>query len=123
MRPAVNLEDAGLIRRMFALFHGAPAVADPERAVQPASPALRVRLMALFCRSAAAAKIFPDNLHVRTSCPAVLRQRLDTFPKICFLSCRPERPLQPAAPAIGMQLVCLFCWNVMVFAENLHARP
>jgi proteasome component ECM29 len=64
MRPAVDLEDESLIRRMFALFHGSVSGGVPDRQVQPAAAALRLRLMGLFSRSLAAASTFPENLKV-----------------------------------------------------------
>ena len=67
MRPAVDLEDSGLIRRMLQLFHGSPAAAaEAERRVQPASAGLRARLVSLFCRSISAANAFPENLQVHS---------------------------------------------------------
>lgn len=67
-RPAVDLEDAALVTRLFALFHGtprdAPSVPPAERAT-PAGPALQARLMGMFTRSAAAANAFPAVLQAR----------------------------------------------------------
>lgn len=64
----MDLEDAGLLRKMFALFHGTPPdlhnMTD-ERRVMPASPAVRAQLVGLFSRSITASSIFPDNLRVR----------------------------------------------------------
>ncbi|KAK9834910.1 hypothetical protein WJX81_007994 [Elliptochloris bilobata] len=64
-RPAVDLEDAALVERLFALFHGtlkgAPGVLPAERAT-PAGPALQARLMGMFTRSVAAANAFPAVL-------------------------------------------------------------
>lgn len=67
MRPPVDLEDAALLRRMFALFHGTPPNAQDasnEKRIMPASPAVRARLVGLFSRSIAAASMFPENLRV-----------------------------------------------------------
>ena len=52
---------------MFALFHGTnehTAGAPPDKKVQPASPAVRYRLMSLLKRSLLAANSFPANLQV-----------------------------------------------------------
>ena len=52
---------------MFFLFHGSEQKGtqlSPEKKVQPASPAVRARLMSLLKRSLAAANSFPDNLQV-----------------------------------------------------------
>ncbi len=75
-RPAVDLEDAALITRLFALFHGtpegAPGVPAHERAM-PAGPALQARLMGMFTRSLAAANAFPAVLQARhAAVPALL---------------------------------------------------
>ena len=67
MRPPVDLEDAALLRRMFALFHGTPPNAQDvsvEKRIMPASPAIRARLVSMFSRSIAAASMFPANLRV-----------------------------------------------------------
>ena len=67
-RLGVDLEDAALVARLFALFHGtpgdAPSVPPAERAT-PAGPALQARLMGMFTRSAAAANAFPAVLQAR----------------------------------------------------------
>ena len=67
-RPPVDLEDAALVARLFALFHGtpdsAPGVPPAERAT-PAGPALQARLMGMFTRSVAAANAFPAVLQAR----------------------------------------------------------
>lgn len=66
--PAVDLEDAALVARLFALFHGtpegSPGVLPAERAT-PAGAALQARLMGMFTRSAAAANAFPAVLQAR----------------------------------------------------------
>ena len=67
-KPDVSLEDASLIRQMFSLFHGSEqknAQLPPDRKVQPASPAVRAKLMGLLKRSLVAANSFPDNLQVQ----------------------------------------------------------
>ena len=68
-KPEVSLEDAELIKTMFHLFHGSgqkDAQLPAEKTVQPASPAVRARLMSLLKRSLAAANAFPDNLQVHS---------------------------------------------------------
>ncbi len=72
-RPAVDLEDAALVGRLFALFHGAPEGGGPgapeaERPT-PAAPALQARLMGVFMRSLAAANAFPAVLQARPPRP------------------------------------------------------
>ena len=71
----MDLEDAALVARLFALFHGtpegAPGVPPAERAT-PAGPALQARLMGMFTRSAAAANAFPAVLQARLSEPSAL---------------------------------------------------
>jgi hypothetical protein len=72
-RPAVDLEDAALVGRLFALFHGAPEGGGPgapeaERPT-PAAPALQARLMGVFTRSLAAANAFPAVLQARPPRP------------------------------------------------------
>ncbi|KAI8005221.1 Malate dehydrogenase, glyoxysomal [Camellia lanceoleosa] len=60
----VNLDDANLISRLFLLFNGnteAERIA-PESRVIPGNPALRARLMSIFCRSITAANSFPSTL-------------------------------------------------------------
>ena len=68
-KPDVSLEDAELIKAMFSLFHGSGqkgAQLPAEQTVQPASAAVRARLMSLLKRSLAAANAFPDNLQVHS---------------------------------------------------------
>ncbi len=67
-RPAVDQEDAALVARLFALFHGTPEGATgvpPGERATPAGPALQARLMGMFTRSAAAANAFPAVLQAR----------------------------------------------------------
>ena len=58
-----------MVKGMFALFHGTDeehsAGVPPDKKVQPASPAVRYRLMSLVKRSLLAASSFPANLQVR----------------------------------------------------------
>ena len=68
-KPDVSLEDAELIEAMFSLFHGSGqkgAQLPAEQTAQPASAAVRARLMSLLKRSLAAANAFPDNLQVHS---------------------------------------------------------
>ncbi|PSR90112.1 Proteasome-associated protein [Actinidia chinensis var. chinensis] len=66
----VNLEDANLISKLFLLFNGNAEVERiaPESRVIPGSPALRVRLMSIFCRSITAANSFPSTLQCIFGC-------------------------------------------------------
>ncbi|CAL5425499.1 unnamed protein product [Camellia sinensis] len=66
----VNLDDANLISRLFLLFNGnteAERIA-PESRVIPGNPALRARLMSIFCRSITAANSFPSTLQCIFGC-------------------------------------------------------
>ncbi|KAI3523966.1 hypothetical protein L1887_02516 [Cichorium endivia] len=66
----VQLEDAKLINRLFLLFNGnvgAEHIAADLR-VSPGNPALRVRLMSVFCRSVTAANSFPSTLQCIFGC-------------------------------------------------------
>ena len=68
-KPDVSLENAELIEAMFSLFHGSGqkgAQLPAEQTVQPASAAVRARVMSLLKRSLAAANAFPDNLQVHS---------------------------------------------------------
>ncbi|CAK0785632.1 hypothetical protein CVIRNUC_008843 [Coccomyxa viridis] len=70
-KPDISLEDAELIKAMFSLFHGSGqkgAQLPAEQMVQPASAAVRARLMSLLKRSLAAANAFPDNLQAIFAC-------------------------------------------------------
>ncbi|CAA3007764.1 proteasome-associated ECM29 homolog isoform X1 [Olea europaea subsp. europaea] len=66
----VNLDDPKLINKLFFLFNGTTGSENisPESKVSPANPALRVRLMSIFCRSIAAANSFPSTLQCIFSC-------------------------------------------------------
>lgn len=72
VKPAVNLEDAGLVVSLFSLFHGnsSETTLDSSVAVEkrraPAGPGLRSRLVGLMCRSIAAANQFPAVVQVRS---------------------------------------------------------
>ncbi|CAH1427060.1 unnamed protein product [Lactuca virosa] len=66
----VQLEDSKLINRLFLLFNGnvgAEHIAQDLR-VSPGNPALRVRLMSVFCRSITAANSFPSTLQCIFGC-------------------------------------------------------
>ncbi|XP_058196346.1 uncharacterized protein LOC131312529 isoform X1 [Rhododendron vialii] len=66
----VNLDDANLISRLFVLFNGSAELERiaPESRVIPGNPALRVRLMSVFCRSITAANSFPSTLQCIFGC-------------------------------------------------------
>ncbi|XP_054792203.1 uncharacterized protein LOC129297885 [Prosopis cineraria] len=66
----VNLDDQNLINRLFLLFNGTVGVenVDPESRVNPGSPALKAKLMSVFCRSIAAANTFPSTLQCIFGC-------------------------------------------------------
>ncbi|KAK7276642.1 hypothetical protein RIF29_17785 [Crotalaria pallida] len=65
-----NLDDLNLINRLFSLFNGTSAVENTasESKVSPASPALKAKLMSIFCRSIAAANSFPSTLQCIFAC-------------------------------------------------------
>ncbi|PWA56710.1 ARM repeat superfamily protein [Artemisia annua] len=66
----VQFDDAKLINRLFLLFNGnvgAEHIAADSRVV-PGNPALRVRLMSVFCRSVTAANSFPSTLQCIFGC-------------------------------------------------------
>ncbi|KAG4953084.1 hypothetical protein JHK87_038678 [Glycine soja] len=65
-----NLDDLNLINRLFLLFNGTVGVehADSESRVSPGSPALKAKLMSIFCRSIAAANNFPSTLQCIFGC-------------------------------------------------------
>ncbi|XP_071911777.1 uncharacterized protein [Coffea arabica] len=67
---AANLEDAKLIGRLLLLFNGntGPERIPQESKVTPGSPALRVKLMSVFCRSVLAANSFPSTLQCIFGC-------------------------------------------------------
>ncbi|XP_020242083.1 proteasome-associated protein ECM29 homolog isoform X2 [Asparagus officinalis] len=66
----VNLDDSDLIRGLFMLFNGTVGVENivEESRVTPANPALRARLMSVFCHSIAAANSFPLTLQCIFGC-------------------------------------------------------
>ncbi|KAF5447658.1 hypothetical protein F2P56_033192 [Juglans regia] len=65
-----NLDDPNLINRLFLLFNGTAGVKDvaPELRVNPGNPALKARLMSIFCRSITAANSFPSTLQCIFGC-------------------------------------------------------
>lgn len=65
-----NLEDSSLINRLFLLFNGTTMVdtIPAESRVTPANPALRMRLMSVFCHSITAANAFPSTLQCIFGC-------------------------------------------------------
>ncbi|RYR45699.1 hypothetical protein Ahy_A07g031502 isoform A [Arachis hypogaea] len=65
-----NLDDLNLINRLFLLFNGTSGAenVDSESRVSPASPALKAKLMSIFCRSIAAANSFPSALQCIFCC-------------------------------------------------------
>ncbi|KAK9863656.1 hypothetical protein WJX84_005457 [Apatococcus fuscideae] len=70
-KPAVDLEDAGLISSLMEAFLGttdnATAVPPPRR-VRPANAAMKGRLMSIFTRSVSASNAFPVTLQVIQEC-------------------------------------------------------
>ncbi|KAL5580309.1 hypothetical protein UlMin_012751 [Ulmus minor] len=65
-----NLDDSNLVNILFLLFNGtagSPNVA-PESRVAPGNPALKVKLMSIFCRSITAANSFPSTLQCIFGC-------------------------------------------------------
>uniref|UniRef100_A0A1D1XKS2 Proteasome-associated protein ECM29 n=1 Tax=Anthurium amnicola TaxID=1678845 RepID=A0A1D1XKS2_9ARAE len=66
----VNLEDPGLVNILFLLFNGSIGVENipAEKRISPGNPALRTRLMSIFCRSVAAANAFPSTLQCIFGC-------------------------------------------------------
>ena len=66
-KPAVDLEEQGLVGALSRLFLGSSPEATalpPDSRVTPAGPALRARILALMCKSKAAADNFPHTLQV-----------------------------------------------------------
>ncbi|RDX76074.1 Proteasome-associated protein ECM29-like protein, partial [Mucuna pruriens] len=61
-----NLDDLNLINRLFLLFNVEQI--DSESRVSPGSPALKAKLMSIFCRSIAAANNFPSTLQCISGC-------------------------------------------------------
>ncbi|KAK9053492.1 hypothetical protein SSX86_030126 [Deinandra increscens subsp. villosa] len=66
----VQLDDVKLINRLFMLFNGTVGAEHiaPDLRVNPGNPALRVRLMSVFCRSVTAANSFPSTLQCIFGC-------------------------------------------------------
>ncbi|XP_061372568.1 uncharacterized protein LOC133315038 [Gastrolobium bilobum] len=65
-----NLDDLNLLNRLFLLFNGTFGVeqVDSESRISPGSPALKAKLMSIFCRSIAAANSFPSTLQCIFGC-------------------------------------------------------
>ena len=67
-RPSVNLEDPATVAKLYRAFlGGAESVPARSRAL-PASPALKMRLVGLMCRSVAAANAFPLTVQTIFTC-------------------------------------------------------
>ena len=67
-RPSVNLEDPATVAKLYRAFlGGAESVPARSRAL-PASPALKMRLVGLMCRSVAAANAFPSTVQTIFTC-------------------------------------------------------
>lgn len=67
-RPSVNLEDPAMVAKLYRAFlGGAESVPARSRAL-PASPALKMRLVGLMCRSVAAANAFPSTVQTIFTC-------------------------------------------------------
>ncbi|KAL2525717.1 ARM repeat superfamily protein [Abeliophyllum distichum] len=75
----VNLDDPNLISKLFFLFNGTTGSENisPDSKVSPANPALRVRLMSIFCQSIAVANSFPSTLQCIFGC---IFGKLNTLP-------------------------------------------
>ncbi len=60
-KPSVSLEEPALVDQLFTIFHGSATneALPAEQRTQPASAALRSRLLSLLVKSAAAANRFP----------------------------------------------------------------
>ncbi|PRQ32931.1 putative proteasome component Ecm29 [Rosa chinensis] len=65
-----NSDDSVLINRLFLLFNGTATSQNvgPESRVTPASPALKGKMMSIFCRSITAANSFPSTLQCIFGC-------------------------------------------------------
>ena len=61
-RPTVDLEDVAIVSKLYRAFLGDPESVPIESRANPASPALKLRLIALMCRSVAAANAFPHTV-------------------------------------------------------------
>uniref|UniRef100_A0A2N9FXH9 Proteasome component Ecm29 N-terminal domain-containing protein n=1 Tax=Fagus sylvatica TaxID=28930 RepID=A0A2N9FXH9_FAGSY len=67
---SANLENPNLINRLFILFNGTAGAenVDPDLRVNPGNPALKARLMSIFCHSVMAANSFPSTLQCIFGC-------------------------------------------------------
>eukprot|EP00873_Tetraselmis_striata_P043262 jgi/Tetstr1/463526/TSEL_008405.t1 len=64
-KPAVDMEERALVASLYRLFLGTQGLEVPEdQAAQLASPAVRLRIIGLFCKSITAANFFPGTLKV-----------------------------------------------------------
>lgn len=65
-----NLDDSDLINTLFLLFNGTAGAQNvaPESRVTPANPALKAKLVSIFCRSITAANSFPSTLQCIFGC-------------------------------------------------------
>lgn len=65
-----NLDDSDLINKLFLLFNGTAGSQSvaPESRITPANPALKAKLISIFCRSITAANSFPATLQCIFGC-------------------------------------------------------
>ncbi|GLU18926.1 hypothetical protein SLE2022_352020 [Rubroshorea leprosula] len=65
-----NLDDPRLINKLFLLFNGTTGAENvaPESRVSPGNASLKMKLMAVFCRSITAANSFPSTLQCIFGC-------------------------------------------------------
>ncbi|KDP43192.1 hypothetical protein JCGZ_22744 [Jatropha curcas] len=65
-----NLDDPKLMNKFFLLFNGTTGAESgaPESRISPASIALKVKLVSIFCRSITAANSFPATLQCTFGC-------------------------------------------------------
>ncbi|KAM4096438.1 hypothetical protein ACJW30_08G104900 [Castanea mollissima] len=65
-----NLENPNLINKLFILFNGTAGAenVEPDLRVNPGNPALKSRLMSIFCHSVMAANSFPSTLQCIFGC-------------------------------------------------------
>ena len=67
-RPQVDLESDAIVAKLYRAFlGGAESVPEPSRAL-PASPAMKLRLVSLMCRSVSAANAFPSTVQTIFTC-------------------------------------------------------
>ena len=67
-RPQVDLESDAIVAKLYRAFlGGAESVPEPSRAL-PASPAMKLRLVSLMCRSVSAANAFPSTVRTIFTC-------------------------------------------------------